>query len=292
MTIRNVRERRDVMLAYPFDEKRLKRYIKPWIVQPKVEGNRCRAEIDAVGDVTLYSSSARVITSVPHINQALKESGLKNIELDGELYVHGMPHQELSSRVSPTVSRHPDYENVEYHVFDIIDMDTLGVPPDQRVRCELIRHLSLPTVVQPVDYYLAETLDQVEGWYNQFLSDGYEGIIIRNGVTPYERRRTTNVMKLKPRLSGVYTVVDYEEESDIHGRAKNALGALVLKDLPGPETCTEVTFKVGTGFSRLLRQDLWALRSDLKGKRVKIRYQSCTLDGKPKMASFESFVEG
>ena len=110
--------RKGIMLAYTFNINRFKKYTKPVIVQPKLNGNRCRCIFDHTGKTTLLSSSERVITSVPHINKQGDSLGLKNLELDGELYLHGLDHQYINAIVAPTVNIHPEHEVLEYHVFD------------------------------------------------------------------------------------------------------------------------------------------------------------------------------
>ena len=80
--------------------------------------------IDDLGMVTLYSSEEHELFSVPHIKADLEKAGLKNIELDGELYIHGMDFNDIHSIVSRTTNLHPAHHTMEYHVFDIIDENT------------------------------------------------------------------------------------------------------------------------------------------------------------------------
>jgi DNA ligase-1 len=279
-----MREREQIMLCYPFEERRLQKWLKESnyvYLQPKYEGDRCRAVIDAAGRVTMFSSSARVIESVPHIKRALESLNLTGVEFDGELYKHGMPHEEIRSRVSRTTGPHPQHEEIEYHIYDLISQH-------EQVTRRNHLHVLLPEehpilVIAPT--FLGSTEDEIKAQYEQFVNVGYEGIILRHLRGKYKRSRSTDIMKLKPRLSGIYEVVTQLEEYSIHGEPKGTLGALILKDPDGN------TFKVGSGFTRGQREDYWKL--NLRGRWVKIRYQSITLngDGVPKMASFESFVQ-
>lgn len=279
------REREQIMLAYPYNEGRLQKWFNQTgkvIIQPKYEGDRCRAWIDPHGKVTLLSSSARVIESVPHINQALESLNLAGIEFDGELYQHGMPHEEIRSRVSRTAGRHPNYSDIEYHIYDLVGI--------QEQRSRLIHLHSLipsdtrtnPLVVSPA--FVAHDHSEVDSYYQHILNKGYEGIILRHPNAPYERKRSTNMMKLKPRLSGIYQVLGWSQEHTIQGEPKQSLGTLVLNE-------GQFDFEVGTGFTRQQREDLWKERDKLKGRYVKIRYQALSTYGIPKMASFESFVQ-
>ena len=123
--------RQGIMLAYAYDEKRFLRYPKPCIVQPKIEGDRCRAVFDDRGNVTLLSSSAKERVSIPHIKEQLESLKWRNQELDGELYIHGVKHQDIRSIVSRTKYIHPRYEDMEYHIFDNIQEQ---VVTDDRIR--------------------------------------------------------------------------------------------------------------------------------------------------------------
>lgn len=282
------REREQIMLCYPYEEHRLEKWFKEVryvYIQPKYEGDRCRAVVDQSGRVTLFSSSAREIGSVPHINRALESLNLTGVEFDGELYKHGMPHEEIRSRVSRTVGHHPDYEEIEYHIYDMVSNH------EQITR---LNHLESLIVTHPdwikdnplrrAPSYLATDLKEIEAQYERILNLGYEGIVLRHPKNVYKRTRSTHLMKLKPRLSGIYEVLNSIEEYSIQGEPKHTLGALILKDTEGN------VFKVGSGFTRGQREDYWKV--NLRGRWAKIRYQSCTVNGLPKMASFESFVQG
>lgn len=274
-------KREQIMLAYAWDPNRFQRWKKPVIVQPKIEGDRCRAVIDGRGRAALFSSGVKTITSVPHINSQLRSLNLNPMELDGELYVHGMVHQDIRSIVSPTVYRNPYYEKMQYWIFDLVS-DTYQL--------ERLRYLGkmnfawCPSVVR-VPFYLVNTLEEVERVYQEQLELGFEGIILREANTPYLRKKTTTMMKLKPTVSDYYVIVGFEEEISIKGEPKNALGALWVKGVDSPE------FKVGSGFTRDLREKLWKDRAKLIGKIVKVRYQGLTSDLKPYFGRFVGFVD-
>jgi DNA ligase 1 len=274
------RPREDIMLAYAFDPKRLKKYPLPWITQPKLNGDRCRAVFNEEGKVKIYSSTGLERTSVPHINERLESYGYKNFELDGELYVHGWTHQRIRSVVSRTVSLHPEYEKMEYHIFDIINGDPQRDRAHTLLRLDLLNNSKLIWVPTSEDF----TIEHIEDNYKTFIDEGYEGIIIRHSGVPYTRKKTTTMMKLKPRVSAEATILGWEEEHDIYGQAKDSLGAFWLHLDDGTK------FKVGTGFKRDQREHLWKIRQTLKGRRVKIRYQELSESGTPIMPSFERFL--
>lgn len=262
-----------IMKAYPFEEKRLAKWEPPYIVQPKYDGVRCRA-VPISSGYLLLSSEENVIFSVPHINDYLVKTGYK-LELDGELYCHGKSFEEIVSITSRTVNLHSDRECIGFHIFDIVDETTA-----QAGRLKDLTRLSLSNIAP---FWLCNSLDDIMRTYDNILSQGYEGIIVRNLYAPYVRKRSTWVMKFKPKKEDIYEIVDYNREISIEGTPKESLGSLQCKSGDGN------TFAVGSGFTRDTRDGLWRDRESLSGKFVKVQYQHLT-SGK-KVPRFPIFME-
>jgi len=252
------------MLCYPFEEKRLLKWQPPFIVQPKLDGVRCRALWDTQQQTYyLLSSTEHEIISVPHIVTALNKTQL-TAELDGELYCHGMSFEEIYSRTSRTVELHPENNMIEFHIFDVIAAgDQL-----QRQRWVNEQQFCLPLCNVPV--YIAETLDEIMSRYDQILNKGYEGIIVRNLHAPYVRKRSTFMMKFKPKKDDWYRVVGVQEEIDQQGRPKGTLGALVCCSYDGTR------FSVGSGLTRDERDELWLRKHKLLNGLCHVKYQHIT----------------
>jgi len=251
-----------IMKAYPFEERRLSRWQPPYIVQPKYNGIRCRA-INANGSYILLSSEENVIHSVPHINEELDKLNI-DAELDGELYCHGMEFEEILSIVSRTVNLHPNHRAIQYHLFDIVNKE----PQAQRLN-SLYKLTNKPhIVISP--FWLCYNLDDVMKVYDNLINNNYEGIIVRHFQCPYERKRSTWVMKFKPKKSDEYEIVGYKEEFSAAGVPKGVLGSLVCTSGNGQ------TFSVGTGFTEEQRSALWQERESLIGKTCIVKYQHLT----------------
>lgn len=271
-------KRTGIMLPVLFTEKLFKRLPKPVFVQAKIEGDRMRAKIED-GNVNLLSSGGKERTSVPHISAELYYSGLKDVELDGELYRHGMEHSEIRSIVSRTKNLHPDHEKIRYYVYDIVSEDK------QEKR---LKHLSDIFMynnfehLRHVTYHIVHTLEKMQYYYDMFLEEGYEGIIIRHPYTSYTRRKVSTMLKLKPRVSDYFKIVGVVEEVSIQGERKNTFGAFICKTHEG------ALFSVGTGPTKPQRDFIWRYREIFKGRRVKIRFQDYTkVRHVPKMQSID-----
>lgn len=273
-------KRSGIMLCYPFEEKRLAKWSPPFLVQPKLDGERCRA-ICTNGKWTLLSSERNVILSVPHIIDELKRcfGHLSTKELDGELYCHGLPFEEIHSRVSRTVNLHPEFHQISYHIFDVVSDE----PQILRLveLAEVKRLTSDAPHLHVVQTEQAASLDEVMDTYHGFLKDGYEGMVVRHPGAPYVRKRSTFVMKFKPKKTDFYQIIGIEEEYSIDGEPKDRLGAFVCTSSEG------TTFRVGTGLTDEQRVKWWT--DAVVGYWLKVEYQHTT-PGKG-VPRFPVFVE-
>lgn len=272
---------RNIMKCVPFEERRLLKWQPPFIVQPKYDGVRCRAVPSSLENISylLLSSEENILFSVPHINRALSDLRL-NVELDGELYCHGKSFDEIYSITSRTVNLHPNFLDIQFHVFDVVN----ELPQMKRtILLEAIKGIHRHIKVAP--FWLCEDLDEITRTFDILVQDGYEGIIVRNFEAPYERKRSTWVMKFKPKKSDEYKIVGCGEEISIEGNPKGRLGYLECISGDGN------TFKVGTGFNDEQRAQLWDIRGLLPGMTCKVKYQHITSGRKvPRFPVFSEIV--
>jgi len=275
------------MLAQPFEEKRLSKWGSgPFIIQPKLDGDRCRAVIDNAGKATLYSSEENIITSVPHINQQLEQLHLYNIEFDGELYIHDDNFEHIHSIVSRRVNQHYASEKVNFHIFDLVTTDSQII----RLRGAKILlnkevNIHLENLVL-VDWDYVTDLQSILEQMHVYKANGYEGIILRHPQAPYVRKRSPYMMKFKPKKNDIYRIIGYNEEISIQGIPKNRLGALLLQ---GDDRSI---FKVGSGFNDEQRNTYWQNKDSLIGKWCEVQYQSITTKEKvPRFPIFVSIID-
>lgn len=290
MALSNPRPKRaGIMLAEPFSERRLlnqgryhTKWSSPYILQPKLNGERCRMLVDK-RCCLLLSSTGEIISSVPHINQA--GLALPPGEYDGELYVHGWTFSEIHSVVSTTSRVHERAGEMQYHIFDIINEHS------QIVRTGRLLDLIIKGTLQPplyhVEPYICSTLQQIYDYYDAFISAGYEGFIIRNMDAPYVRKRTGAMMKFKPREIDEYPIVKIYEAISEDGHPKGMLGGFTCVD------DMDTTFNVGAGkLTHEERISLWqkwqSSPEEFRGKLLRIEYQ--TLSDKDKVPLFSRAI--
>ncbi len=268
-------KRQGIMLCYPYEQRRFDRWGGKAIIQKKLNGERCRITITSDGPV-LWSSEAHKVPFLPHIEDSIKALHLGvGMELDGELYVHGMLKDDIHSIVSRKVNPHPNAHVMEYHIFDVVtDLTT----SDRMIMVKsiggIIRRKEIPSIniVFPEE---VSSYKEIDSFLDEAIEEGYEGFVLRKLDTLYIRQRTPAMMKFKPTEKDVYPIIGSVEEVSITGEPKNALGAIICQSDDG------TPFNVGTGFSRQQRNDLWQQRSTLLGKFLVVKYQAKTARGIP-----------
>lgn len=275
---------KNIMKCVPFEESRLLKWQPPFIVQPKYDGDRCKAYYNTDAGYLLTSSEDNPFFSVPHINTAL-DNALINLTLDGELYNHELclegGHELIHSIVSRQVNMHPRSYQMQYHVFDL---EMPGSQLERMIELEKLRAMKIPyLVIAP--FWICETIDDIKHVYDKLVSFGYEGIIIRNALNNYEYKRSTLMMKFKPKKTDSYTIVGYNEEISKDGIPKGRLGSLMLSSQFGD------TFNVSAGLDSGQRSTLWNIKETLPGKIATVHYQHLTNKGIPK-GTFDIEIDG
>ena len=138
------------------------------------------------------------------------------------------------------------------------------------------------------------------------LSQGTEGLMLRDTNAPYKCGRSTlkegYLLKLKRFIDEEAIVIGYEElltnvgyrEIDNFGLSKtdskkdnmkraNTLGSLIVKNERGE------TFKIGTGFSDIVRSHIWANQDGYLGKKLTYKYQAHGMKDVPRCPVFKGF---
>lgn len=212
------------MLAKNFSD--YKNKIKyPVLMQPKLDGIRCIATKDG-----LFSRKGDPIVSSPHIRAALNPifAEAPHLVVDGELYNHDL-HDNFNAIVSMVKKTNVTTETllttaqlVQYHVYDMYDQQQPALVFSERIKAVMrsFYHHPHPSL------WVVPTLDAVDdtaltGLYEQFLTDGYEGAIVRVN-SAYEQKRTSNLLKLKEFVDSEFIVLELVE-----GKGNAAGGAKI-----------------------------------------------------------------
>lgn len=209
------------MLAHRFDEQGHK-IVFPAFVQPKFDGHRCIAVTDADGKVTLWSRTRKLITGLPHINEALEKLARETVTrpiFDGELYNHDYRNrfEDLTSFI-----RNPEPQDgsevIEYHIYDVVAPDYTFA---DRLSC--IKDMQFKSPLVAVETRGVEDEDEMFLAFESFLAQGYEGLMVRNARGRYLNKRSYDLQKVKEMMDSEYPIVGVEA-----GRGKMADKAIFI----------------------------------------------------------------
>jgi len=267
------------MLAKVYSD-RADKVVFPVAVQPKLDGHRCVAVVEAHGgsgvEVSLWTRSRKRIKSLPHIVEQLHQVFVARLAsgeikdgtyyLDGENYNHSYHNnfEELTSLIRPDEPR-PGHEVVEYHIYDIVSPETF------LNRFSKLEHVfDTMTHLKLVETHVAADEAALLSHYDYFKKQGYEGAMCRTLDTPYEHKRSSSLLKMKDFVDGEFRVVRLEEG---RGKLQRHVGAFVCVTEDGVEFGAK-----GAMPNETLRQ-AWLEPEKWVGKMMTVKYFGKTADG-------------
>lgn len=196
----------------------------PVYMQPKFNGVRSVAVMND-NQVLIYSRRRNIYPGLDHIRAevAVMLADYPGTYLDGEIYLHGEPLQEISGAAR---GGHTD-KKYYYMVYDCFDPKS----PDENFA---ERHIILEGIfgghecvyVKPVETVRVTNRDQVGPLFDRWIDEKYEGAMIRLDK-PYEysynEKHSKRLLKMKPVLDAELEIVGYSDS----GKGKSA-GALMI----------------------------------------------------------------
>lgn len=199
------------MLAHGFKGTKRKKFSYPADVQPKLDGVRCLAQRD--GDEILLTSRQGKPWNIPHVAAALSAWMPEGMVLDGEIYVHGMSCQRITSLAKSAdpdgKSFKPDSEGLIYHVYD---MPTWrhddSIPWKERAQL-LYGYLEAGYGVERVEHTTIGSEDELWAIHGSYVAEGYEGAILRGHDGRYLwGYRSSELLKVKEFQDAEFEVID------------------------------------------------------------------------------------
>ena len=212
---------------------------KGCLIQPKLDGVRCYTRL--VGEeIKMFSRNHKEFMNCDHLKVELYGFFMAYPDriLDGELYNHEYKDNfnEIISIVrkqKPTIEdKVKSAEKLEYHVYDCFD----AINPDLKYisRLSNIYHAQNEfkwNMIKDVDTFDVFDEYDVDHFEDLFLSQGYEGAMLRdNGA--YEQRRSHGLQKVKRFSDAEFTITGFVEGN---GKFSGGLGKFIGVDENGLE---------------------------------------------------------
>ena len=231
-------------------------------VQPKFDGHRCLITKQR-GEVLAYTRKGKPVVTIPHILADVDRWIQDGDTLDGELYVHGLPLQAISSLIK---AQQPDSARLCYHWYDMV----LPKPFEQRFA--VMRDLHANSECRQIELVPTEKVGRMAEVFEKFRifrTQGFEGAMLRLSTAGYEDgTRASQLLKVKE---------FHDSEVTILGARPSAEGWAILRvrtdegrefDISAPGSKPEKT--------RILHEIDKYIE-----KRLTIEYASLTSDGIP-----------
>ena len=272
---------------------------KTWIASRKIDGLRC---IIYLGDddklhtssrgATNYDSAMFEILTHPALIKLFKNN--KGLMLDGECYHHGYTLQQINS-IARTQKVAKDLEVLQFYWYDIVDLNNpfksrlakmksiveelkeygskIGWEPDRMFKENELRIQFVPQV-------------EVSGWdnmmklHNEYVSEGWEGLVIRDPERSYKPNgRTNDMIKIKVYKDDCFKVVG--KEAGLRGSED----MVFIMEMPDGRT-----FKAKPFGDREQKEEYWInFDKKYKGHIGECKFFYYSDDGIPLQPAFKAF---
>jgi DNA ligase-1 len=254
------------MLAADFKKRKGKGVRYPVDVQPKLDGVRAMAYWE--GDrVVLGTRGGKEWTAPTHIIEELERVLPREMVLDGELYIHGVDFESLTSWAK---KKHQETIQLQYHVFDM-PIDANGATLKWSYRKGMLntfffKNRNKLVHLQQVLTNQANSEKDVLVAEERFVASGYEGAIVRNDVPYLFGHRSNDLLKVKSSQDAEFKIVGFT-----HGKGSNVKAVKwICVTLDGVE------FDVNPKCSMAKKEQLYREGKQHIGKWLKVVFQNYT----------------
>ena len=198
---------------------------KEWYASRKIDGLRALIYMGTDGELHTasrgamnYDAAMYEILSHPTLIKLFKEN--PGLIMDGECYHHGYSLQKLNS-IARTQKTAVDYEVLQFYWYDIVDINStfderwaymqdirdqlnLTFEPEREFKGEELR-------IQFVPQILVSGYDNMIKLHNDYVEDGWEGLVIRDPDKVYRPNgRTNDMIKIKCYKNSEFLITGYD----------------------------------------------------------------------------------
>ena len=187
--------------------------IYPCLVQHKLDGFRCLANKNN-NNIYLYSKNMKEFSFLNHIKNEINiiNNLNKSIYLDGELYNKNLSLSEISSIVMLKKLNKLNINKMNkifFYIFDMFDLQKMDLTFIQRFNIlkklfknHKFKYLKLVSTVN------ANNINDVNKLNDKYISQGYEGIIVRNKNGLYKlNSKSYDVLRTKEFKKDTFKII-------------------------------------------------------------------------------------
>jgi DNA ligase 1 len=258
-------------------------------IQRKYDGVRRLALINETG-VKMYTRSGDLSDTLPHIEAQLFEMYKRhgfvgNVYVDGEAYSDELTFNEINGITRKGIKDAKDAalrNKIQYHVYDYIS------DSDYETRHGMLRRFAHTHVIPVETIIINANAELLRTYHDQFVLEGYEGLMIRVLDAGYVNKRSNTLLKYKDFDDDNFVVVDVLPTTD-----GSRAGKFVVKmDRHAVDANGKVidTFNpVPVGPHSLLKEFL-DNKQDVIGRTVKVNFFGRSEYGVPRFPRVKGFV--
>lgn len=299
------------MLAAKIEsEADLERLQFPLFLSPKIDGIRLRISED-------LGAVSRTHKPIPnkHIQSVVKEFMPYLSGMDGEVTVGDPTAAKIFNDTQSAVMSESGSPPFLYHVFDHwyaggrFDVRQIQLREqlfEASARFDYMQDGMYTQKLFLVTQTLVHSVSEVLHFEEQYLTQGYEGIILRSPTALYKSGRSTfkehGLLKFKRVEDAEATIIGFEPlqrntnalTRDVFGYAKrsshkagkvadNLLGKLLVEHPEFGE------FAIGSGFDVATREEVWQAQERYLGRSVSFTFSRVGMKDKPRWPIFKGF---
>ena len=257
-------------------------------VQRKLDGIRCIAYLNDKNDVVLESRTGIKFENFDLLRSQLKpmlETLGKNVYLDGELYTNKIPFQEISGyvRKSKEHATPEDIEKInliEYHIYDIVTLNNPDLTFEERMKKLILLEKKYNTpIIQFVETIKVKDHNDVQSLHDQFVQEGFEGLMVRDRLGPYEiNKRSKYLQKFKSFDEDEFEITGYHAELIDDGSENQGKKMVVWECI----TKDKIQFSARPSATNEERMKLYQDAEKYLGKKLTVKYFGFSEEGIPR----------
>jgi DNA ligase 1 len=234
------------------------------IVEPKLDGYRALGFVSG-NEVELLTRNGKQILGFNAIEEDLKklDDGIYDAEIVGK--------EDTFSEMQQSVFKKAGGKQGILNIFDYIPTNEFAEGKsskkilDRKAQLEEIFErrgkgcITLKLV--PYTQAVHPESEEIKTMYDEFLTEGYEGAMLKGSESYYECKRSSSWLKVVPFISVDLPIVDFDEGEE-GDKYEGTLGAFVV-EYKGNRVNV-------SGMSDALRDEVWENKSEYLGKIIEV----------------------
>lgn len=261
------------MLCSQYEEKLVNKIQWPAFVQLKMDGMRFNAIVHN-GTVEFRSRNGKEIELLGNLEQEFLQlaNGIDCV-FDGELLVvdkgiilDRQTGNGILNKANKGTIMTDEARKVHATIWDVIPYQAFTVGKcdvPYSTRYQTLQEMELPKKIHLVETTVVYSLDAAHKTFEEYLSNGQEGIILKDYRGIWENKRTKSQIKFKGELECDLKIVGIQAGT---GKYQGMLGAILCESDDGV-----VKVSVGSGFNDEQRK---TLGEEIVGKIVTVKYNA------------------